>query len=315
MRDRTPRLNPVTEYTFRSPYQIGAVAPSYGSAGAMTTVYATSTHATQQHSSAAAEEPARAFRVGDQVGNWLRVVEPLHRSSRYDTLLVHDMRRDHVCVAKVLRPDVRHPERARARLEREWRLTGTIDHPNIVRACDWSDSPPYLLLQHVPGETLRSVLRREQRFSDIDIRALAQQIGSALRHLHERGFVHADVKPANIMVDGSAGNRTFTLIDFDLVRRVGEPVRGAGTRMFMAPEHAGDASAQTSADAWGLGILLFRAITGELPATERLDQAGIRVRTHAPTRDRDLATMIDHLLAHQPAARPTLADVHRIVTN
>ena len=254
------------------------------------------------------------MRAGDQIGNWLRVLEPLHQSSRYDTVRVHDARQDCVCVAKLLRPDVRHPDRARSRLEREWRVTGSITHPNIVRARDWSDAPPYLLLDNVPGETLRSVLRREQRFTACDIRRLALQMASALEHLHERDFVHADVKPANVMVSGPAGSRTFTLIDFDLVRRVGEPVRGVGTRMFMAPEHAGDARARTSADVWGLGILLHRALTGEFPDPDGSDSAADRMLPSSPDADLELAQLVDSLLAPQPAARPRLRDVRRAVS-
>ncbi len=256
---------------------------------------------------------------GDRIGNWLQVHRHLHRSTRYDTVLATDIRSNAPVVAKLLRPDARNALRAAQRLRREALLTMSLHHPNLVHGTAWCAAPPYVLLEHVAGPTLRELLRVVGHMESCDVRDLAHQLVSALAYLHERSIIHADIKPANIMCDGTPGARRYVLVDFDLARRAGEPCSGVGTRLFMAPEHTQrSVRAHPAADLWGLGVVLFRALTGSLPfhAEEGAPQAVASappVLDRRPDADCTLAKLIDALLAPAPGDRPTLPECRRML--
>ena len=90
---------------------------------------------------------------------------------------------------------------------------------------------------------------------------VGMQLADALDHLHRRWIMHRDVKPANVIYDGSRA----VLIDFHLAKEPGPMRGGAGTRLFTAPEQVQGGHVTTAADIWGLGTVLYRAVTGRLP--------------------------------------------------
>lgn len=189
----------------------------------------------------------------------------------------------------------------------------SIAHPNIVRGIDWSDDPAYVLLEHLNGVTLRDLLRDRIRLRADEAAQMGIDVLEALAELHHRSIVHADIKPANIMVLGGESQMRFVVVDFDLARRVGEPVRGVGTHLFRAPEHAGNSIASPSADLWGVGILLYRALTGELPFAARSDAAHVHVARPVQDRVSDIPTamarIVDDLIMHDPARRRSASRV------
>ncbi len=158
------------------------------------------------------------------------------------------------------------------RFVREARATARLDHPAIVRVYDvgrTEDGKPYIVMDHVAGESLSARLDRE-RVPPRRIAEIVAPIADALHHAHTRGLVHRDVKPANILLDENGQPR---LTDFglahDAASRQQLTLTGdiLGTPAYMAPEQAsGDRARQgPRCDVWALGAVLYRALCGRPP--------------------------------------------------
>src|SRR5262249_19783581 len=144
-------------------------------------------------------------------------------------------------------------------------------HPHLVEILyAHVTRPPYfLVLELLPGESVRQRLQREYRIDVATALWIARQTAEALACLHRAGFVHSDVKPDNIhLVD----NGTAKLLDLGFAHRPGENARlleqgyVLGTANYLAPELCGfDPNADQSADVFSLGVALFEMLTGKLP--------------------------------------------------
>jgi len=200
------------------------------------------------------------------------------------------------------------------RFRREGEVTATLRHPGIVRvyAGGLHDGRPYLAYELVVGETLDEVLPRLERRRRVEaLRDVARALGVA----HAAGVVHRDVKPANVLVDADGRCR---VADFGLAAVEGAEAltrTGAlvGTPAFMAPEQfRADAPAGPPADVWALGVMLYRALTDELPfsgdgiveLSSRIQEGDYRPpRAVDPTAPADLAAICAKALAVDAARR------------
>jgi len=226
---------------------------------------------------------------------------------------------DAPCAVKLLRPDADDAPTAVKLLQREARAGLTVRHPHLVRVTDAHVTrPPYfLVMELLPGESLRRRLRRDYRLAPADAVWITRQAAQALAALHRAGFVHGDIKPDNLrLVD--PGN--VTLIDLGFAHRPGE--NGAllragyvlGTANYLAPELCDEEPTDDyRCDLFSLGVTLFELLTGRLPYPPgSLSQTFRRhrcdppadVRRHAPGLPPALAVVVQRLLAHKPQDRP-----------
>ncbi len=229
---------------------------------------------------------------------------------------------------KVMAPE--SDERGRRRFEREAALLARLDHPAIapvvglVRA---ADGRPCLVRGLVAGRTLEARLEAERRLPWAEVAWLGARLAEALDHAHQRGVVHRDVKPGNVVL--GEGDRAPVLIDFDLARRTGLPGggtaltrltetgEGLGTLGYLAPEQLTDAhGAGPLADVYGLGATLWHALTGRRPFSDVEPVAffdALRRRgpgpagPHAPDAPPALIALVERATAPRPEARPPSA--------
>ncbi len=201
----------------------------------------------------------------------------------------------------------------RARAERELRVGQGLLHPHLnpVEAGLEIAGYPGVVMPFVPGKRLGSVLvqRRELTSFLATFRGLLLALG----YLHARGVVHQDVKPENVLVDKGGHAR---LIDFDLAVRVGTARRSgfAGTVAYLSPEQTAGEAVTPASDLYAAGIILYRALTGEVPFVGSVDEVMQAHRDRAPLPpshfDRSLRPfdpLLDKLLAKAPAQRFTAA--------
>ena len=171
---------------------------------------------------------------------------------------------------------VLHPERAKdprsvARFEWEAMLLRRFAHPRIVRGIDhgFERGHHYLVMELVEGRSLGQALSESGAFPVREALRLATQIAEALQYLHAQGYLHRDVKPDNVLLDG-AGNVKLCDLGFAIpAPRAGlapapAPVTAVGTAGYMSPE-AGKASASVGGDIYALGIHLYALLTGHEP--------------------------------------------------
>lgn len=218
---------------------------------------------------------------------------------------------------KILRPDA--PVMARRLFYHEGNLLPRLRHPNIVRFVERGrgsmpgvDSLEYLVLEYIPGETLEDLLKRHREPMDpATVLGIVAQVTAALSYLHQRGIVHCDVKPGNIMLARTAPRAI--LLDFGIARApdfTGQPV-AVGTPQYMAPEQADPrARCDGRADVYALGVLIYELLTGQRlfarrTTTDILQRKLVTVDADelSSTIDPSLARVLATCLRENPAER------------
>ncbi|MBL8768860.1 MAG: protein kinase [Planctomycetes bacterium] len=177
---------------------------------------------------------------------------------------------DRQVALKVFRVGQDLPENALARLQREARLVAKLDHECVVRCWDFGSDKDlfFLALEYVPGGSLKDAIDRHGPLDEARVRAVALDLARALRHAHEFGIVHRDVKPGNVLV-GEDGRVKLT--DFGLARTaedltVTQPGTTVGTPQYLSPEQARNPrQADARSDLYSLGATLYHALTGLPP--------------------------------------------------
>jgi serine/threonine protein kinase len=215
-----------------------------------------------------------------------------------------------------------------ARFQREMRAAGKLDHPAIVRTTDAGEQQGihFLVMDAIDGMDLGRLLRIEDKLSIADACEIVRQAAIGLAHAHEKGIVHRDVKPSNLMLDA---NGQVRILDFGLaqigfwesgsaeITTVGQLM---GTLDYMAPEQAERGGAvDYRADLYSLGATLFRLLTGRAPLAAAPNLTPLEklrlLATHRPPKllslrpdaPEPLSQIVDAMLAREPSGRPASA--------
>jgi serine/threonine protein kinase len=180
-----------------------------------------------------------------------------HRLNRYDAI-------------KIMRDDMSADDESRERFQAESQAIAMMSHPNIVSVYDvgHSDGMEYIVMELVDGITLKQYMQKKGALSWKESLHFSTQIAKALAHAHERGIIHRDIKPQNIMLlkDG-----TIKVADFGISELqnnlTGSSDQAVGSVHYMAPEQAKGAVADARSDIYSLGIVMYEMLTGQLPYT------------------------------------------------
>jgi serine/threonine protein kinase len=199
------------------------------------------------------------------------VIEHLRRGRHLDVYDAWSEERGSRCIVKALRPDRLARVGPTLRVLEEGRLLCELTHPHIVRGYEVIADPiPMIVMETLSGETLEHLIERhETGLESAEVAHLGLQLGSAVRYLHGKGWLHFDLKPANVIAESGRAK----LIDLSVARPPGPAGSGIGTFLYMAPEQVRGGDLGPAVDVWGLGAVLFEAATGE-PAFEEPDAEG-----------------------------------------
>jgi len=200
------------------------------------------------------------------------VVRPLGSGGMGEVFLARDRVLGRNVALKVLRKQYAGDEEFAERFKREAMSAASLSHPNIVQVYDRGETEEgasYIAMEYVPGGTLKERISREGPIEAADAAALGAQVAEALGAAHERGMVHRDIKPQNVIL--TAGG-TAKVADFGIARasssvtisRTGSVM---GTAGYMSPEQALGKPATPKSDLYSLGVVLYEALTGKLPYT------------------------------------------------
>ena len=218
---------------------------------------------------------------------------------------------------KVLPPDIAASAMRQARFKREAALAASLSHPNIVPVYEFDtrNDISFLIMPFVRGRTLEEVREAHGQMDLATVHRVLREVGAALDFAHERGIIHRDVKPSNILIEEDT-NRAL-LADFGVARveqdakssltATGVPI---GTPAYMAPEQmAGSADLDGRADLYSLALVAFEALTGKRPMFLDTDLPALArtLRVAQPALSAAQATAIVAPLAVSPADRPPTA--------
>jgi len=189
-----------------------------------------------------------------------------------EVYLAHDGVLERNVALKILRSQYAGDEEFAERFRREARSAASLSHPNIVQVYDRGeaeDGTSYIAMEYVPGGTLKEQIGRRAPFRDREAAAVGAQIADALEAAHERGVIHRDIKPQNVLVT-ALGNLKVT--DFGIARAASAVTSSAsgaifGTAGYISPEQALGEPVGPASDLYSLGVVLYEMLTGELPFT------------------------------------------------
>jgi hypothetical protein len=229
----------------------------------------------------------------------------------YDRILGRDL------ALKVLREDDAKDAAFVSRFQREAISAAALNHPHVVQVYDQGhaeDGRLYIAMEHVPGGNLKDLITRRGLLDPAEATRLGSQIAEALGAAHERGIVHRDVKPQNVLID-EAGDAKVA--DFGIALAAStDPTSGTnrmfGTASYMSPEQAMGERVGPESDLYSLGVVLYEMLTGTVPfaaegplatAMKHVTDEPIPPRKRNPYVPEALDAVVMGLLAKNPENR------------
>ncbi|MEA3019422.1 MAG: eukaryotic-like serine/threonine-protein kinase [Actinomycetota bacterium] len=200
------------------------------------------------------------------VGGRYRLVEPLARGGTSSVWRATDARTGHEVAVKVLRDEGVDPA-LRSRAEREARVLEDLRHPNLVEVLDSGDEDgrPFMVMAMLEGAPLNEIISERGAVPVEEAVTLVADVADGLGIAHDRGVIHRDVKPGNIVCH----EQVPTLVDFGIARRIDATTltRGlvVGTASYLAPEQAQGLVLTPAADVYSLACVLYELLTGKPP--------------------------------------------------
>jgi len=257
-------------------------------------------------------ESQDVYRFGNVLIRGERCLRPIAASPLSAVYLAESERVGRVVALKVLRqvPDVAEGA-AFDRFLREYQIIAGIQHRNIVRIHDVgvADDHAFIAMEYFPRGDLRR--RIKQGMSPEAALHVLQQMASALAAVHERGILHRDLKPGNVMLRADG---TIALIDFGLAKEIAqeESITGRGeifgTPFYMSPEQGHGRTVDVRSDLYSLGVMFYEMIIGKKPYQASTPMGVIYKHTHSPVpvlplQFHGLQPLLERLMAKQPEQR------------
>src|SRR5258705_10743826 len=276
-------------------------------------------------------DKALASRLTQALGTSLTFEGEIGRGGMGVVYHARDERLKRKVAVKVLPPDLAFREEIRIRFLREAETAARLSHPHIVPIHSVGEGPDglvYFVMAYVDGESLAARLKRRERLPPEEARRIMMETADALGAGHALGIIHRDVKPDNILLEGSRGRTVLT--DFGIAKALtstsGPGTLTAtgvaiGTPHYMSPEQAaGDREIDGRSDIYSLGVVGYQMLAGELPFSaptvpgillKQITEQAPNLQDRTPTCPDDRASGVMRSLEKEPEARWPTADALR----
>lgn len=273
----------------------------------------------------ASEEQAPDPYIGMDLMNQFRIEEAIGEGGMGRVYRAHQPSLDRNVAVKILHRELadNNPDATR-RFHREARVTTALDHPNVVNVFmfgEMPDSSPYLVMEYLDGQPLHLLLERE---SPLDMgRALhiAIQVSEGVGQAHERGIVHRDVKPENVLIVTRGSDPNFVkVLDFGIARLLWDKETVAtkaglvfGTARYISPEGASGDATDARSDVYSIAILTYQLLTGRVPfegdaavdlLLAQINERPPELRSVLPAVPEPVARVVMRGLSKDPRRRP-----------
>ena len=276
-------------------------------------------------------DKALATRLSQALGSSYTLEGEIGRGGMGVVFNARDERLKRQVAVKVLPPELAFREEIRLRFLREAETAARLSHPHIVpihSVGEGRDGLVYFVMAYVDGESLGAKLKRRGRLPPDESRRIMQETADALGAAHAFGIIHRDVKPDNILLEGSRGRVVVT--DFGIAKALSSTTGGAtltatgvaiGTPHYMSPEQAaGDREIDGRSDIYSLGVVTYQMLAGELPfqaptvpgiLMKHITERAPLITDRRPEVPEDLAACVMRSLEKDPEDRWPTADALR----
>ena len=209
------------------------------------------------------------MKIGQIVKERYEILEILGEGGMAFVYKARDMQLERFVAIKTLKPNYVNQETFVDRFKREAKTAANLNHPNIVQIFDWGiEDEPYFVMEYIEGNTLTSIISKNRMISLSDILFIGAQVSSGLHAAHQKGLVHRDIKPGNIMItpDGKVKVTDFGIVSLQNeesdITKTGSIL---GTASYISPEQAQGRPVSIESDLYSLGTVLYELITGKAP--------------------------------------------------
>ena len=259
---------------------------------------------------------------GTLLNNRYQLLERLGSGGMSDVFRARDLMLERSVAIKVLHENYSNDAAFQQRFRQEARAAANLSHPNIVTVHDFGldHGQLFIVMEHIPGKDLKTLLRQRGRYSVEETIPLMVQACAGIGYAHRAGLVHCDIKPHNMIVtpDGR-----LKVTDFGIARALSTimPDERAdvvwGSPQYFSPEQATGEAPSPASDVYSLGIVLYETLTGALPFTApsseelarmHLEAAPIPPSEYVPDLPSALEQIILKVLSKEPSARYRTAD-------
>ena len=215
------------------------------------------------------ETPTEELTRGTTFANRYEIIEELGKGGMGKVYRVEDKKIKEEVALKLIKPEIASDKKTIERFSNELKTARKIRHKNVCAMYDLGEEKGihYITMEYVPGEDLKSSIRRMGPLTAGKTLFIAKQVCDGLAEAHRLGVVHRDLKPQNIMIDKEGNAR---IMDFGIARTVrGKGITGAGvmvgTPEYMSPEQAEVKEVDQRSDIYSLGVILYEMVTGKVP--------------------------------------------------
>jgi serine/threonine protein kinase len=259
---------------------------------------------------------------GALLNNRYQLLERLGSGGMAEVFRTRDQMLDRYVAVKVLRSDYTSNAGFQERFRQEARAAANLSHPNIVTVHDFGfdNNQLFIVMEHVPGTDLKSLLRKRGRFTVDEAIPLIIQASAGIGYAHRAGLVHCDVKPHNMLV---TPDQRLKVTDFGIARALATIRPGErsdvvwGSPQYFSPEQASGEMPSPASDVYSIGIVLYEMLTGTLPFTAstaeelarlHVNAQPIPIHEYVPDIPAALEEIIMKVLSKEPSARYRTAD-------
>ena len=209
------------------------------------------------------------MKIGQVVKDRYKILEVLGEGGMAFVYKAKDTQLERFVAIKTLKPNYVNQEAFVERFKREAKTAANLNHPNIVQIFDWGiEEEPFFVMEYIEGSTLTSIISKNKTISLSDILFIGAQVSNGLQAAHQKGLVHRDIKPGNIMItpDGKVKVTDFGIVSLQNeesdITKTGSIL---GTASYISPEQAQGKPVSIESDLYSLGTVIYELIAGTPP--------------------------------------------------